>query len=100
MAAELRYEKTLDDSSRDAVVIRSRLYINGEPSTAINVAVSGFDLRTAGPRDLAGLDTTGALLRCGSPHVANAYRHGRLPLAARDGVFEVRVDARDVLGIY
>ena len=94
--AELRFESVLKDGSRDVVGLRLRIYLDGRPSSAVNAVISGIDLAKT---NLSAADVTGspgALLRCAAPHVQNAIEDGRLPLADRLGVLEVRVNGDDL----
>lgn len=94
--AELRLESSVQDGSRDAVTARLRVYIDGEPSTAVNGAVSGTDLIGGGFSRPQVEARPQALMRCVAPHVQVALDDGRLPLPDRLGVFEVRVRSEDL----
>ncbi len=94
--AELRFESGVQDGLRDVVAVRLRVYLDGEPSSAVHAAISGLDLLRAGLSSPSVESRPDALLRCAAPHVQNALEDGRLPLADRLGVLEIRVRADDL----
>jgi predicted ATPase len=94
--AELRFESIIPDQTRDAVGVRLRVYIDGEPSSAVNAVVSGTDLLSSGLTPVQVQNNAPALMHCAAAHVQIALDDGRLPLPDRLGVLEVRVGGEDL----
>ena len=95
MTVELRFESHLDDHSRDAVAIRARLYIDDQPSSAVNVVIAGTDLLQVRLSSSELGERPDVLLHCAAPHVQLAFEDRRLPLPDRLGVIEIRIRAED-----